>query len=239
MLFRVGAVAPYAAMVPRTIRAYPLITSLKDVACHMKSHLFILALTSSILMGCATSRPPAHVVSPSHSRQAITNSNPTSDPNSSNTQTSSSPISDEDWYSQKRSASKIYGDERLDKAYEEWAAKGYPHHPDSYKYELKGDASWYGPGLNGNKTANGDKFDMHGMSAAHKELPLGSIVVVTNLNTNKSVVVRINDRGPFVDGRVIDMSYGSAYLIDMVLAGIAPVQIEIISLGNNKYGQKW
>ena len=205
----------------------------------MKFRLFIIALASSILAGCASSRPPENVVTAAQIHRTIKNSSKSSSTSSSQKHTSKSSSAEEDWYSQKRSASKIYGDERLDKAYEEWAAKGFPHHPDSYKYELSGDASWYGPGLNGNRTANGDKFDMHGMSAAHKELPLGSIVVVTNLNTNKSVVVRINDRGPFVKGRVIDMSYGSAYLIDMVLAGIAPVHIEIISLGNNKYGQPW
>jgi len=133
--------------------------------------------------------------------------------------------------SQKRDPSRIYGDEALNKAYADWAAAGYPRHPKSSKYTLDGKASWYGPGLNGNKTASGEVYDMYGMTAAHKKLPFGSIVIVTNQNNGKSVVVRINDRGPFVAGRTIDLSYGSAYLIDMINAGVVPVTVDIIKLG--------
>ena len=131
--------------------------------------------------------------------------------------------------SQKRDPARIHGDKALDLAYQQWADKGYPVHPDSRKYELDGKATWYGPGLNGNKTANGEVFDMYGMTAAHKKLPFGTIVVVTNQKNNKSVVVRINDRGPFVSGRIIDLSYGAAYLIDMIRDGVVPVKVEIIS----------
>ena len=131
--------------------------------------------------------------------------------------------------SQKRDPSRIHGDPTLDAAYQNWADRGYPTHPDSKKYELEGKATWYGPGLNGNKTANGEIFDMYGMTAAHKKLPFGTIVVVTNLKNDKSVVVRINDRGPFTAGRIIDLSYGAAYLIDMVRDGVVPVKVEIIS----------
>ncbi len=133
--------------------------------------------------------------------------------------------------SQKKDPSLIYGDAALNDAYSQWAANGYPKHPDSGKYDLDGKASWYGPGLNGNKTASGEVFDMYGMSAAHKKLPFGSIVVVTNEENGKSVVVRINDRGPFVKGRVIDLSYGAAYLIDMLRAGVVKTHIEIIRIG--------
>lgn len=133
--------------------------------------------------------------------------------------------------SQKRDPSRIYGDAALNEAYAKWAKEGYPVHPDSRKYDLDGIASWYGPGLNGNKTASGEIFDMYGMTAAHKKLPFGSIVVVTNLKNNKSVVVRINDRGPFVKGRVIDLSYGAAYLLDMIRAGVVDTRVEIIRLG--------
>ncbi len=133
--------------------------------------------------------------------------------------------------SQKRDPSKIYGDEALNKAYADWAAAGYPRHPKTSQYDLDGKASWYGPGLNGNKTASGEIYDMYGMTAAHKKLPFGSIVIVTNQNNGKSVVVRINDRGPFVAGRTIDMSYGSAYLIEMINAGVVPVSVDIIKLG--------
>ncbi len=133
--------------------------------------------------------------------------------------------------SQKRDPSKIYGDPALNEAYAKWAEEGYPRHPDSRKYELEGKATWYGPGLNGNHTANGETFDMYGMTAAHKKLPFGSIVVVTNEENGKSVVVRINDRGPSAKDRVIDLSYGAAYLIDMIRAGVVKSRIEIIRLG--------
>ena len=168
--------------------------------------------------GCATRQPPTKVESPTASKSAA--------------------LTSEGKVSQKRDPSRIYGDERLNLAYEEWAQLGYPPHPDSGKYSLDGKASWYGPGLNGNHTANGEIFDMYGMSAAHKKLPFGTIVVVTNENNGKSVVVRINDRGPFVAGRIIDLSYGAAYMIDMIQAGVAPVKVEIIKLGAGKK-DKW
>ncbi len=133
--------------------------------------------------------------------------------------------------SQKPDPSKIYGDGALAEAYRKWAEGGYRAPAGADRYELSGKASWYGPGLNGNKTASGEVFDMYGMTAAHKKLPFGSIVVVTNLNNQKSVVVRINDRGPFIAGRVIDLSYGAAHLIDMVRAGVVPVKAEVIRLG--------
>ncbi len=135
--------------------------------------------------------------------------------------------------SQKKDPNNIYGDAMLNEAYALWASKGFPKHPASGKYSLDGKASWYGPGLNGNKTANGEVFDMNAMTSAHKKLPFGSIVVVTNLNNNQSVVVRINDRMPSSNPRVIDMSYGSAYLLKMIKAGVVPVHIEIIRLGKD------
>ena len=136
--------------------------------------------------------------------------------------------------SQEKDPTKIYGDESLNQAYADWAQAGYPVPDGAGKYDLEGKASWYGPGLNGNKTASGEVFDMYGMTAAHKTLPFGSIVLVTNQNNGKSVVVRINDRGPFVKGRVIDLSYGSAYLIEMIRAGVVPVTVEVIQLGKKK-----
>ena len=133
--------------------------------------------------------------------------------------------------SQARDPAKIYGDAALDAAYAQWAADGYPVPKGADKYELEGKASWYGPGLNGNKTANGETFDMYGMTAAHKKLPFGSIVVVTNRENGKSVVVRINDRGPFVRGRIIDLSYGAAHLLDMERTGVVDATVEVIRLG--------
>lgn len=145
-------------------------------------------------------------------------------------QTASSQTHSNGGVSQARDPSRIYGDEALNQAYAAWATEGYPEPSGVRQYELEGKASWYGPGLNGNKTASGEVFDMYGMTAAHKKLPFGSIVLVTNQNNGKSVVVRINDRGPFIKGRIIDLSYGAAYLIEMVREGVVPVTIEVIQL---------
>ena len=91
-----------------------------------------------------------------------------------------------------------------------------------------GVASWYGPGFHGNRTANGEIYDQYELTAAHPSLPLGTRTVVTNLTNGRAVEVRINDRGPFVDGRVIDLSYAAARSIDMVGPGTARVRIELL-----------
>ncbi len=91
-------------------------------------------------------------------------------------------------------------------------------------------ASWYGPGFHGNKTANGEVYDMHARTAAHRTLPFGTLVRVTRLDTGASTVVRINDRGPHVAGRVIDLSNAAANDLDMVKAGVARVRLDIIHL---------
>ncbi len=98
-----------------------------------------------------------------------------------------------------------------------------------YKFYQKGEASWYGPGFNGKKTASGEIFDMNKLTAAHKKLAFGTKVRVTNLNNNKSVIVRINDRGPYKKGRIIDLSKKAAEKIGLVQSGVAPVKIEIVS----------
>ncbi len=92
----------------------------------------------------------------------------------------------------------------------------------------RGEASWYGPGFNGKKTANGETFDMYKLTAAHKKLAFGTKVKVTNLQNGKSVIVRINDRGPFVKGRVIDLSKKAAQQIGMIKAGHVPVSLVIL-----------
>lgn len=94
-----------------------------------------------------------------------------------------------------------------------------------------GEASWYGPGFHGRKTANGERYNQNGLTAAHKELPLNSVVRVTHEVTGKSVVVRINDRGPFHGNRVIDMSYAAAKALGMVQHGKAKVKIELLPKG--------
>lgn len=93
----------------------------------------------------------------------------------------------------------------------------------------EGVASWYGPGFEGNLTANGEVFDTSKLTAAHQILPFGTLVRVTNLENGLAVVVRINDRGPFVDGRIIDLSRVAAERIDMVESGTAQVRLELLS----------
>jgi rare lipoprotein A len=91
-----------------------------------------------------------------------------------------------------------------------------------------GVASWYGPGFHGRRTANGEIFDQHELTAAHPSRPLGTRVVVTNLANGRSVEVRVNDRGPFVHGRAIDLSYAAARALHMIGPGTAPVRIEVL-----------
>jgi len=107
-------------------------------------------------------------------------------------------------------------------------------------YIEEGTASWYGPGFHGQKTSNGEIYNQKGYTAAHKNLPLPSYLLVTNLTNGKKVIVRVNDRGPFVDSRIIDLSEGSAKAIGMIGKGTAKVRIELIkvnkdgSLGNTE-----
>ncbi|EWY39159.1 rare lipoprotein A [Skermanella stibiiresistens SB22] len=92
---------------------------------------------------------------------------------------------------------------------------------------IEGEASFYGGKFNGRKTANGEKFDEKKLTAASKELPLGSTATVTHEETGKSVDVKINDRGPYVEGRVLDLSKAAAKKLDMIDDGTAPVKIEV------------
>jgi rare lipoprotein A len=94
-------------------------------------------------------------------------------------------------------------------------------------YEV-GIASWYGPGFQGKTTANGELYDMFAYTAAHKTLPFGTVVEVVNLETGRSVVVRINDRGPFIPGRIIDLSYVAAQELGIVDQGTARVGLIIL-----------
>ncbi|WP_421861811.1 septal ring lytic transglycosylase RlpA family protein [Motiliproteus sp.] len=99
-------------------------------------------------------------------------------------------------------------------------------------YKQRGTASWYGKKFHGHKTSNGEVYDMYGMSAAHKSLPLPTYVRVTNLANGRQVIVRVNDRGPFHGARLIDLSYAAAYKLDMLRQGTARVEIEAISNTN-------
>jgi len=94
---------------------------------------------------------------------------------------------------------------------------------------LTGVASWYGPGFHGRTTANGEKYNMHQLTAAHKSLKFGTKVRVTNKKNGKSVIVRINDRGPYVGSRIIDLSKSAAEVIGMIGPGTASVTVEILA----------
>lgn len=123
-----------------------------------------------------------------------------------------------------------------------------PGHPKPYKigeqwyqplkesrgFSQRGIASWYGKDFHGRKTANGETYDMNSLTAAHKTLPLGTYVRVYNLQNNKTIDVRINDRGPFVRGRIIDLSREAAHRIGIIGPGTGPVKI--VALGSAKEG---
>jgi len=94
---------------------------------------------------------------------------------------------------------------------------------------MSGMASWYGPGFDGNYSASGEIFNANDMTAAHPSLPFGTMVRVVNMDNGQSVVVRINDRGPYAEGRIIDMSAGAADVIGLVASGVAPVRVEVLS----------
>jgi rare lipoprotein A len=94
---------------------------------------------------------------------------------------------------------------------------------------VNGMASWYGPGFDGRLTANGEVYNQEALTAAHPSLEFGTQVQVTNLNNGRSVVVTINDRGPYAEGRVIDLSAAAARTLNMISSGVAPVELTILS----------
>lgn len=100
----------------------------------------------------------------------------------------------------------------------------------------RGVASWYGADFHGRRTASGSIYDMHDMTAAHRELPLGSQVEVRNLENGRSVRVEITDRGPFKKGRIVDMSYAAAKDLGMLQKGTAKVEVQILELGRGPSG---
>ena len=101
--------------------------------------------------------------------------------------------------------------------------------PTAAGYVERGTASWYGPGFHGERTSSGETYNMYLMTAAHKTLPIPAYAQVTNLNNGRSVVVRINDRGPFVGNRLIDLSWSAAARLDMLRGGTAPVEVRVLS----------
>ncbi len=104
--------------------------------------------------------------------------------------------------------------------------------PDGDDHRLSGEASWYGDKFHGRQTASGEIYDMNAFTAAHKTLPFHTIVRVVDPLTRKSVVVRINDRGPYVDGRIIDLSRAAASDLGLVRHGVIPVELEVLRWGD-------
>ena len=100
---------------------------------------------------------------------------------------------------------------------------------------MKGVSSFYAEDFHGKLTANGERYDMYGLTAAHKTLPLNTVARVTNLENGKSLILRINDRGPYIKGRMLDCSYGAAKKLDFVQQGKTKVQLDVIEWGDGKY----
>lgn len=128
----------------------------------------------------------------------------------------------------------LYSHQKVGKRYTIMGRSYTPKHdPD---YHKTGEASWYGPGFHGKPTANGETFDKRAMTAAHKTLPLNSMVRVTNLDNGRSVTVRLNDRGPFIGDRIIDMSEAGAEALGFVHDGIANVRVRYLGPANPSAG---
>lgn len=104
-----------------------------------------------------------------------------------------------------------------------------------FAFEERGVASWYGPNFHGKLTANGERFNTYSLTAAHKTLPLGSVVKVISEVNGKEVIVRINDRGPFAKNRIIDLSKAAAVKLDMLKHGTAAVKVILLKEGDNAY----
>lgn len=104
--------------------------------------------------------------------------------------------------------------------------------PSAHGYKEQGIASWYGSDFHGRRTSNGEIYDMHAMTAAHKTLPMNTMLMVTNLHNKRKIVVRVNDRGPFVRGRIIDLSYKGARQLGIVGNGTAKVEIVALAEGS-------
>ena len=100
-------------------------------------------------------------------------------------------------------------------------------------YVERGIASWYGEDFHGKPTSSGEIYNMYDLTAAHKLMPLGTVAKITNLDNDRSVVVKINDRGPFIDGRIIDLSYSAATEIGMMEKGLSRVEIKVLKWGKS------
>jgi rare lipoprotein A len=183
------------------------------------SCLFVSLVALSLLTGCG------------HSKQARVNVPPPPPP-SSDTTTTTTTASSRPEGAEKND--RLQGENSADLAEPSIPAGAVPIATES------GLASWYGPPYHNRRGSNGEVYNMHAMTAAHRTLPLGSIVRVTNLKTGHRALVRITDRGPFIPGRVVDLSLAAAKKLDVYLPGIAEVKIEVMETpAPLEAGGKW
>ncbi len=140
-------------------------------------------------------------------------------------------VSSETFYSSKAYLKEKQGSQAMHRAtlrpYSTFGIKYYPK-VEPIGWKQRGIASWYGPDFHGKATSSGEIYDMHEMTAAHKTLPMNTIVNVRHLKTGKEVRVRISDRGPFVQGRIIDLSFAAGKILGLDKTGTAPVELEVI-----------
>lgn len=180
-----------------------------------------LIIAGIFLTGCTSANRYGYVNKSYHESNSYSSSY------NSNTQNSSKKYST----SQYNANSKIRNSKAMHRAtmrpYEVFGKKYYPTVA-RVNDELRGIASWYGPKFHAKKTSNGEIYNMYANTAAHKTLPMNTIVKVVNLENGKSTIVRINDRGPFVSGRIIDLSNKAAHAIDMVKKGTANVKVTVL-----------
>lgn len=132
-------------------------------------------------------------------------------------------------------ASNSYSDRHIDDPRYDLRHTRTSNSPDGEEHRMSGLASWYGEAFHGRTTASGLPYDMYRFTAAHKTLPFHTIVRVIDPNTLKSVVVRITDRGPYADGRVIDLSFAAASDLGLVQRGVGPVELEVLQWGDGSY----
>ena len=123
-----------------------------------------------------------------------------------------------------------YGNPKTYKVLGKW----YKVRESSAGYKEKGLASWYGKKFHGHRASSGETYDMYAMTAAHKTLPLPTYVRVTHLENGRSIIVKVNDRGPFHEGRIIDLSYSAAKKLGVTATGTAPVEVVAIDAANHK-----
>lgn len=182
----------------------------------MRRAIPVLLLSLLVLQGCsllrrgpeATPKPPAGVPKPPRDLASIPDAVPRAEPRSR------------------------YGNPET---YEVFGKK-YRVMKSARGHVERGLASWYGPGFHAERTSSGEPYDMYSMTAAHKTLPIPSYVRVTHLGNGRSIVVRVNDRGPFVGNRIIDLSYTAAYKLGMIGTGTAPVEIRVLQPGDASSG---